>query len=99
MRIDGYIQLMILPASFYDECLLKIQQVNYMLKNNGRMYQSFEEASLYYQSNGRLEGNTDEILDFNRNMEFVYADRKPLQNIKNPHDYVTSNVWSLNRIK
>ncbi len=88
-----------MPMNFYDECLLKIKQVGYMLKQNGKMYQNFEEAVRFYELNGKLEGNSEEVSEFNRNMEFVYAGRKVSKNDKNPNNYVTANVWSINKIK
>lgn len=96
-QVNYYVDDM--PMTFYDECLLKINQVSYTLKDNGRMYQTFEEAIKFYELNGNLDGNTKEILDFNRNMEFVYAGRKTIQTEKNPDEYITANIWAVHRKK
>ena len=88
-----------MPLNFYDECLLKINQVSYLLKNNGRMYGTFEEAAHFYELNGKINIDTMEINEFNRNMEFVYAGRKAIDNEKNPDNYVTANIWSVNKIR
>lgn len=88
-----------LPLNFYDECTLKVKDVSYMLKNSGSMYKSFEEAAHFYELNGTVYGDTPEIIEFNRNMEFVYAGRIPIPNEKNPDDYTAANIFVVNRIK
>ena len=56
------------------------------------MYKNFEETTRFYELNDKLGGKSEEILEFNRNMELVYAGRKAFKNDKNPCDYVVRSA-------
>ena len=43
-----------------------------------RKYKTFEEAKQYYLSEGKVEGNTQDVIEFNNLMKYIYAGRKPV---------------------
>mgnify|MGYP000988747534 CR=1 FL=1 len=68
------------PENMYVLCTDRIIKVEEVIKKNGLLYNSFEQAKQLYLEKGILAGGADEILEFNSIMEFVYLGRKKEEN-------------------
>lgn len=77
------------PKNMYALCTDRILEVGEIIKKNGLLYNNFEQAKQLYLEKGILDGSTDEILEFNSIMEFVYLGRKKEEhsNLKNIDAY------------
>ncbi|CDG89333.1 hypothetical protein [Xenorhabdus bovienii] len=81
------------PASMYVVCIGHIYKVEKIIKSKGLLYNNFEQAKQLYLNEGVLEGNDDDILEFNSIMEFVYLGRKVEENpsLENIDSYIVIN--------
>lgn len=70
-KIPSYID-----ATFYDTCLDKIKKLSAHFAIHGVMYETFEDAILYFQAHGKIQGNAPEIVEFNDIMELLYIGRR-----------------------
>ena len=61
-------------------CTNRIIEVEAIIKKNGLLYNNFEQAKQLYLKSGILAGSTDDILEFNSILEFVYLGRKEEEN-------------------
>lgn len=64
------------PKSMYHLCKEKIDLVGKDIRAKGLLYSNFENALPYYKQNGILDGDEQEIIDFNDIMSFLYLGRK-----------------------
>lgn len=62
--------------TMYDVCIEKINLINQQVEQNGRLYTNFEEAIDFYKENGKIDDISEEIMEFNSIMEFLYLGRK-----------------------
>ena len=63
------------PASMYVVCMDRILEVDEIIRKNGLLYNNFEQAKGLYLTKGVLKGESDEVVDFNSLMAFVYLGR------------------------
>ncbi|MEQ4311739.1 hypothetical protein ABNM01_02400 [Pseudomonas syringae] len=63
------------PASMYVVCMDRIIEVDEIIRKNGLLYNNFEQAKGLYLTKGVLKGSSDEVVDFNSLMAFVYLGR------------------------
>ena len=70
------------PLNLYVSCIERVEDVSIIIEKNGKAYVDFESALKLYKEKGVLEGNNNEILEFNKLMEFVYLGRKEVRNDK-----------------
>lgn len=68
-----------IEQSMYDVCIDKINRVGELISTKGKMYTTFEEAISHFRKHGKIQGNTDEIKEFNNLMELLYLGRKSSQ--------------------
>jgi len=66
--------------NMYDSCCDRIKNVSETIDQKGRLYFDFESAKSLYLEKGVLEGETEEVKDFNLIMEFLYLGRKVRKN-------------------
>lgn len=59
---------------------VSIERINILKNKKDFPYNNFEEAVDYYRKNGVVQGNSDEINEFNDLMEFVYIGRRKIEN-------------------
>lgn len=64
------------PDNMYILCTDRVNEVEQIIKRNGLLYNNFEQAKQLYLDKGILVGSTDEIVEFNSIMEFLYLGRK-----------------------
>lgn len=64
------------PDSMFVLCSDRINEVDKIIKRNGLLYNNFEQAKQLYLDKGILDGDTEEIREFNSIMEFLYLGRK-----------------------
>lgn len=64
------------PDNMYVLCTDRVNEVEQIIKRNGLLYNNFEQAKQLYLDKGILVGSTDEIVEFNSIMEFLYLGRK-----------------------
>ena len=62
--------------TIYDTCLDKIEKLSAHFAIHGIMYENFEGAILKFQSHGKIQGNSPEIVEFNDIMELLYIGRR-----------------------
>lgn len=62
--------------TIYDTCFDKIEKLSAHFAINGIMYETFEDAILYFQSHGKIQSNSPEIVEFNDIMELLYIGRR-----------------------
>ena len=62
--------------TIYDTCFEKIEKLSAHFAIHGIMYETFEDAILYFQSHGKLQSNSPEIVEFNDIMELLYIGRR-----------------------
>lgn len=62
--------------TIYDTCLDKIEKLSAHFAIHGVMYETFEDAILYFQDHGKIQGNAPEIVEFNDIMELLYIGRR-----------------------
>lgn len=70
------------PDSMFVLCTDRINEVDQIIKRNGLLYNNFEQAKQLYLDKGILDGDTEEIMEFNSMMEFLYLGRKEEENPK-----------------
>lgn len=77
--------------NLFDLCMDRVTLVGSTLREKGRLYEDFESAEKLFREEGRVEGDTPEIAEFNSLMEFVYMGRKPKANdrLDNRDDYIS----------
>lgn len=63
-----------ISGNMYDWCKYKIDTLN--SQNLTPMYKTFEEAKKYYLEHGILPATSDENIEFNKIMEFMYTGRQ-----------------------
>ncbi len=68
------------PENMYILCRDKINEVSERIEQNGTLYNNFEDAINFYIEKGKIDGSTDEIIEFNSIMNFVYLGRKHIKN-------------------
>ncbi len=68
--------------NMYDNCVQNVNLVAQNISENGKLYIDFESAIEYYQSIGPVQGDSDEIKEFNSIMEFLYLGRKSIKDLK-----------------
>ncbi|ACV76203.1 MAG: hypothetical protein ABF429_07855 [Zymomonas mobilis] len=76
-RCNKFAQILIenAPASMYVLCMDRILKVDEIIRKNGLLYNNFEQAKDLYLKTGILKGDSDEVVDFNSLMTFVYLGR------------------------
>ncbi|BAL69123.1 hypothetical protein SMULJ23_0789 [Streptococcus mutans LJ23] len=76
---------MFMNKTMYDDCIEKIDSISHQIEQAGILYTNFEEAIDFYKENGKIDGNSEEITEFNSIMEFLYLGRKSIlsENKKN----------------
>lgn len=62
--------------NIYNMCMNRIEIVSMDIEKNGKVYNDFEGALIYYNQYGKVDGETAEVLEFNSIMEFLYLGRK-----------------------
>ena len=62
--------------TIYDTCFEKIEKLSAHFAIHGIMYETFEDAILYFQSHGKIQSNSPEIVEFNDIMELLYIGRR-----------------------
>ncbi|PQJ85218.1 hypothetical protein BTO22_13055 [Aliivibrio sifiae] len=84
---DNEVKLLVLDTSgitrgsignhqnMYDLCLERVAEVSNVIKRNGPLYKSFEQATEFYKSLDRLSSNSPENIEFNSLMDFAYLGR------------------------
>lgn len=86
-----YAELFVANASdnMYISCLNRLEEVAVILKQQGLLYNNFEQAKQLYLEKGILDNSKPENKEFNDIMEFVYLGRKVEENdkLKNRHLY------------
>lgn len=70
------------PPNMYVLCKERISNVSETLEKRGLLYENFEEALGLYENKGTVEGNSDDVIEFNSLMEFIYLGRKKVENKK-----------------
>ena len=68
------------PDSMFVLCTDRINKVDQIIKRNGLLYNNFEQAKQLYLDKGVLDGDTEEIMEFNSIMEFLYLGIKEEEN-------------------
>lgn len=68
--------------NMFDLCIKRVKTVAKTIQEKGRLYDDFESAIKLYKEKGIVEGETDEISEFNNLMAFVYLGRKTRTNEK-----------------
>lgn len=68
------------PDSMFVLCTDKINKVDQIINRNGLLYNNFEQAKQLYLDKGILDGDTEEIREFNSMMDFLYLGRKKEEN-------------------
>lgn len=63
-------------GNMYEICQNKAELLGNVLVQKGPLYRDFEEAVIYYKLHGIVEGNSEDVKEFNSLMEFVYIGRK-----------------------
>lgn len=66
--------------NMYDLCIGRIERVNSIIEEKGKLYDDFESAIELYCQEGKVKGKTSEIIEFNSIMEFLYLGRKARKN-------------------
>lgn len=70
------------PKNMYISCNERLNEVDEIISKNGILYNSFESAIELYKEKGYVEGENEEIKEFNSIMEFVYLGRRVIKNNK-----------------
>ena len=65
-----------LTDNYYNILSQKVEQLGDIFEKRGVLYKDFEEAVSYYKKYGIVDGDSQEIREFNSLMEFVYMGRK-----------------------
>jgi hypothetical protein len=80
------------PKNMYVLCKDKINEVSEKIEQNGKLYNNFEDAINFYTEKGKISGDSDEIVEFNSIMDFVYLGRKHIKNnsIEDMDKYIIS---------
>lgn len=68
------------PENMYVLCVDKVKQVSNIIEQNGVLYDDFENALDLYKSKGIINGDSEEIKEFNSIMDFVYLGRVAVKN-------------------
>ena len=76
--------------NMYQICTDKIEKVGATIRNKGLTYSDFESALPYYKQAGVVQGNTEEINEFNDVMEFLYMGRKERERLCSNIDTTTT---------
>lgn len=61
----------------HELCINKVGCISSHIEKHGKLYDDFESAMPYYKNHGKIDGNSNDIEDFNSLMEFFYLGRKP----------------------
>ena len=89
------------PNNMYEICSEKIDKVGSLIDRSGPRYKDFETAKFFYENHGKVNGNTNEIIEFNDLMEFIYIGRrvKEVDIKKIPEDQLLLDkvVWVYNK--
>lgn len=64
------------PENMYILCVERISDVASILEHQGKLYVNFEQALPLFLEEGKADGDTEEINEFNSIMDFVYLGRK-----------------------
>lgn len=77
--------------NMYDLCSKRVKSVSKTIVHHGLLYYDFESAVELYKKSGFVQGETEDVNEFNSLMEFVYLGRRPhLSEIKkDPGNYLT----------
>ena len=67
--------------SLANTCFEKIEKLSAHFAIHGIMYETFEDAILYFQSHGKIQSNSPEIVEFNDIMELLYIGRRAAKKI------------------
>lgn len=62
--------------NMYDLCIGRINNVANVIESKGKLYDDFESAIELYYEKGIIDGEEDDIIEFNSIMEFLYLGRK-----------------------
>ncbi len=75
--------------SMYELCTKRVRAVAKTIGQHGPLYYDFESAIELYRKVGFVEGESEDVKEFNSLMEFVYLGRRPRPSYgkNNPHDY------------
>jgi len=68
------------PPNMYVLCVERIEKVNSIIEQKGRLYFDFESAVEIYRKEGKVAGDTIDIVEFNSIMEFLYLGRRARNN-------------------
>ena len=68
------------PKNMYILCKNKINEVSERIEHNGKLYNNFEDAINFYVEKGKINGDTEEVIEFNSLMDFVYLGRRHIKN-------------------
>lgn len=68
------------PENMYVLCVDRVEQVSNVIEQNGVLYDDFESALELYKSKGIIDGDSEEIKEFNSVMDFVYLGRIAVKN-------------------
>lgn len=82
------------PKNMYILCVGKINEVSKIIEKNGNLYNNFEDALIFYKEKGKIDGTTDEIIEFSSIMDFVYLGRKQIKNnsIEDIDKYIVNTI-------
>ena len=70
------------PENMYISCNERLNEVDEIITENGILYSDFESAIELYKEKGHVQGEEEEIKEFNSIMEFVYLGRRAIKNNK-----------------
>lgn len=63
-------------SNMYHLCTDKIEKIGATIRGKGLTYSDFESAMPYYKQSGIVQGDTEDIKEFNDIMEFLYMGRR-----------------------
>jgi len=80
--------------NMYELCIDKIMKIGNEIDSKGRLYIDFESALPYYKQYGIIDGDSEEIKEFNDIMDFLYLGRRAKLDdfIKLKESYVALNA-------
>lgn len=69
------------PKNMYISCNERLNEVDKIITKNG-IFSDFESAIELYKEKGHVQGEEEEIKEFNSIMEFIYLGRRAIKNNK-----------------
>ena len=83
-----------MPNSMYNVCKGKVQALDEALDSKP-LYSDFESAMVYYEQYGIVAGTSQDVIEFNDLMEFVYIGRRKKEKeiaVIPEEDYIISQI-------